>query len=352
MVLDKKKVLLGFSGGVDSTASVLLLREQGYEVTGMFLNVFGYDTETQSNAITVAKALDLELIIEDISVNFKKSVMDYFYNEYINGRTPNPCVECNKFIKFPYMLENAKKIGAYYIATGHYVRIFQDDNGMHKIKRGKALDKDQSYMMYNLGQDVLQHVLFPLGDLTSKEETRKIAKEANLPNAGRKDSQDICFIPDDDYKKFIHEEYNYKPVTGEFVDPKGKVLGEHKGLINYTIGQRKGLGIAAGKPMYVLKLDNKANTVVVGENEALFSTMVLSHKNHFCYLDLKDGEELEVEAKIRYAGNPSKAVIVKDKHLIKTVFEEPQRAVTPGQSLVFYDDGGDDAILIGGGTII
>ncbi len=353
MVLNKKKVLVGFSGGVDSTASIVLLKEQGYDVTGLFLNVFGYETETQKQAIEVAKFLDLKLIVKDISVDFKKSVMDYFYNAYINGQTPNPCVECNKYIKFPFMMDVAESIGAYYIATGHYVRVFQDESdGLFKIRRGVAKEKDQSYMMYNMTQQLLKHVLFPLGEMSSKDETRSIAEKAGMPNFNKKDSQDICFIPDDDYKRFIKEEYSYKPLEGKFVDTKGEELGNHNGLIHYTIGQRKGLGIAAGRPIYVVKLDSRNNTVVVGDNNELFASLVLSHNNNLVFSELAEGEELKVYAKIRYAGNPSEAIITREKHIIKTEFVDPQRAITPGQSIVFYDDGGDDAILIGGGVII
>lgn len=347
MTLDKNKVLLGFSGGVDSTATALILKENGYEVHGLFLDVHGNSTETQKKASRVAQQLNIPLMSLDVSQYFKEKVMDYLYNEYIQGYTPNPCIECNKYIKFNLMLEEAQKIGAYYIATGHYARIEHNPTiGEYIIKKPKALAKDQTYMLYNLNQDILKHVLFPLGDIESKDEVREMVEDSHLSNAKAKDSQEICFIEDNDYVNFIENNYGYKSIPGQFIDAKGNVLGEHKGIINYTIGQRKGLGIALGEPAYVTKINSKKNTVTLGKNEDLFKPIVYSKNNHF--INSESFIPKEIEAKIRYSAKPTKAIIEKENQRIKTTFETPQRAITTGQSIVFYS--GD--ILLGGGIII
>lgn len=347
MTLDKNKVLLGFSGGVDSTATALILRKKGYKVHGLFLNVTGQETESQDKAINVAKKLDMPLITLDISIFFKEKVKDYLYNEYIQGNTPNPCVECNKYIKFNMMLSEAKKIGAHYIATGHYARIeFNEEMQEFIIKRPKAIYKDQTYMLYNMNQNLLKHVLFPLGEIESKDKVREMVQDHDLPNAKTKDSQEICFIDDDDYINYIKTNYDYKSVAGDFIDEKGKVLGQHQGIINYTIGQRKGLGIALGEPAYVTKIDPKNNTVTLGKNDDLFNHVVYSRSNNF--INKKDFIPEVVEGKIRYSAKPAKATIQEENNLLKTTFVEPQRAMTTGQSIVFYS--GD--ILLGGGIII
>lgn len=348
MSLDKKKVLVGFSGGVDSTASVLLLQQQGYEVTGIFFNVFGKITETQKRAIEVANQLNISLIIEDISSYFKEKIMDYFFYEYTMGRTPNPCVHCNKYVKFSLMLQNAQKINAYYIATGHYAIIQYDEaSKSYIIRKPTALNKDQTYMLYNLDQTILKHVLFPLGNMASKDDVRDIARAAGLANAETKDSQEICFIENNDYVSFITENYDYKSLEGDFVNDKGDILGKHQGIIHYTIGQRKGLGIALGKPAYVTHINKEKNTVTLGENENLFSKIVFSHNNHF--IGDIPVEPIEVESKIRYSAKPAKAMIsIENNSIVKTTFDKPQRAITPGQSIVFYSKD----VLLGGGIII
>lgn len=347
MDLDKKKVLIGFSGGVDSTASTILLRERGFEVQGIFFNVFGNVTDTQKRAQAVARKLEMPLITLDISKYFKQKIMDYFYEEYTKGRTPNPCVQCNKHIKFSLMLEQARKINAYYIATGHYARIeFDESINKYIIRKPAALYKDQTYMLYNLNQDMLKHIIFPLGDMISKDKVREMVSRHGLPNAQTKDSQEICFIQDDDYIRFICENYDYKPQNGSFIDIKGSVLGTHSGIINYTIGQRKGLGIAFGKPVYVTHIDSENNTVTLGNNEELFTDTVFSKDNNFIHILLNGS--FEAEGKIRYSAKPAKSIVFAEKNgILKTVFNTPQRAATPGQSIVFYDND----ILLGGGTI-
>lgn len=347
MTLDKSKVLLGFSGGVDSTATALILREKGYEVHGLFLNVHGGTSETQGKAQDVAEQMNMPLTTLDVSDIFKTKVKDYLYEEYIQGRTPNPCVQCNKFIKYSLMLSEARKIGAYYIATGHYARIeFDEKIQEYIIKKPVALKKDQTYMLYNLNQKMLQHILFPLGHIESKDAVRKMVEGYDLSNAKTKDSQEICFVDDNDYVSFIKNNYKYESTQGDFLDENGKILGQHSGIINYTIGQRKGLGIALGEPAYVTKINAQKNTVTLGKNDDLFNCVVYSKQNHFINSDAFIPDKLE--AKIRYSSKPSPATIKTENKLIKTTFEAPQRAITSGQSIVFYSD----EILLGGGTII
>ena len=349
MTLDKNKVLLGFSGGVDSTAAALILKEKGYEVHGIFFNVFGpHNTESQKRAVEVAKQLSISLILKDVSQEFGNKIKKYFFNEYTLGKTPNPCVQCNKHIKFRFMLEQAKEIGAFYIATGHYAKLhYSDALEKYMIKKPAALYKDQTYMLYNLNQEILKHVLFPLSHIESKDHVRNIVSKANLPNAKTKDSQEICFIPDNNYVNFICNNYHYEPKEGNFVDKSGNILGKHRGIIHYTIGQRKGLGIALGKPVYVTDIDAVRNTVTLGNDHELLENIVRSKDNNFIHLEIN--KPVEAEAKIRYAAYPSKATIFIDEPgIIKTVFKQPQRAVTPGQSIVFYSG----ETLLGGGIII
>ncbi len=349
MPLDKNKVLLGFSGGVDSTAAALLLKEKGYEVHGIFFNVFGpHNTEAQKRAVEIAKQLSMPLILQDISEEFSCKIKNYFFNEYIRGKTPNPCIQCNKHIKFSFMLEQAKIMNIYYIATGHYANLYYNKSlGKYVIKKPVALYKDQTYMLYNLNQEILKHVLFPLSHIESKDYVRNIVQNAGLANAKTKDSQEICFIPNNNYAEFICSHYDYNPVEGNFIDKSGNILGRHKGIIHYTIGQRKGLGIALGTPAYVIDIDAVNNTVTLGDNRDLLKNIVRSKDNNFIHLEISGS--IEAEAKIRYAAYPANATISRENpDIIKTVFKQPQRAVTPGQSIVFYSG----ETLLGGGTII
>lgn len=346
--LDKKKVLLGLSGGVDSTAAALLLKEKGFEVTGFYFDVLGRNENGRKEASQVASQLGIEFIYADVSEEFGEKVIGNFCSEYLCGRTPNPCVVCNPNIKFKKLVETADSVGAFYIATGHYCRIYRDDNkGACYVMRAANEKKDQSYMLYRLGQDVLRRLIFPLGEFSSKDETRELARSKNLQNAEKKDSQEICFVdPDKNYVEYI-KALGFDSRPGKFIDRDGKVLGEHKGIVNYTIGQRKGLGIALGKPAFVTAIDYGNNTITLGDNEDLFSNVVISCDNVFAYGQAKDYDGMRVMAKVRYSARPAEAVIKVDGNKITTTFEDPQRAATPGQSIVFYIDDH----VVGGGFI-
>lgn len=361
------KVVLGLSGGVDSTAAALLLQEKGYEVTGLYFSV-KEDPEGLQKAETAARQLGIPFIHKDVSALFEEKVIDNFCSEYIRGRTPNPCIVCNPAVKFRVLLETADETGAYHIATGHYAgTYYNEDADIWYIRKSANEKKDQSYMLYRIGQEAISRLLLPLNDMEDKEQVRDIAREKLLENAEAKDSQEICFIEEgEDYKSYLAERGFVSP-KGKFTDTHGNVIGEHQGILNYTIGQRKGLGITLGKPAFVTDIDSETGRVVLGDNDELFSREVISDGNILMGIDLAelvsgrgDGEDAEaasigfigldrdIKAKIRYAAKPADARIeVIDDGRIRTVFSEPQRAATPGQSIVFYRDD----IVIGGGFI-
>ena len=346
--LKNNKVLLGLSGGVDSTSAALLLKEKGFEVYGYYFDVMGNNETGKREAQEVADQLGIELVIEDVSAEFEEKIIGNFIDEYISGRTPNPCVVCNPLIKFKKLIECADRMGIYFIATGHYCRIVADGKtGNFYVRKAANAKKDQSYMLYRLGQDVLKRLIFPLGEFLDKDEIRSLARDNNLQNADKKDSQEICFIDDEvGYAKYISD-LGYKAKPGKFVDKDGKVLGEHKGIINYTIGQRKGLGIAIGKPAFVTKIDAKNNQVVIGDNADLFTTEVVCSDYSFAADDAKKYDGKTIMAKVRYSAQPTEATLKVDDKIITATFEVAQRAATPGQSIVFYED----EKVIGGGFI-
>ena len=344
--LSKNKVVLGLSGGVDSTTAALLLKEKGLEVIGFYFDVLGTNLKGAEAAAQLAKKLDIDFVKMDVSEEFDQTVINNFCGEYLQGRTPNPCVICNPSIKFKKLLQVAEEKGAYYIATGHYARIFHDEErDLYFIRRGANQKKDQSYMLYRLGQNVLSRLILPLGEFDDKEKTRNIARSHNLPNAETADSQEICFIDEqkENYVSYI-ENRGLTAEKGNFVDSQGAFLGEHQGLVHYTIGQRKGLGITLGKPAFVTSIDPETNQVTLGDNADLFKREVISSENFFAANSLPDlpegfGDELRVLAKIRYAATPAPArVSQRPDGKILTVFDEPQRAATPGQSIVFYKE--------------
>lgn len=353
--LSKNKAVLGLSGGVDSTTAALLLKEQGLEVIGFYFDVLGGSREGAEAAADLARQLDIPFVCRDVSEIFDKIVIDNFCGEYACGRTPNPCVVCNPAVKFRQLLEVADEQGAYYIATGHYARVARDEaSGFSCICKGANEKKDQSYMLYRLGQDVLSRLLLPLGGFEDKERTRELARDHGLSNADASDSQEICFIDDqrESYGEFLARR-GVPVIEGNFVDKSGRILGRHKGISCYTIGQRKGLGVALGKPAFVTRIDPVSGDVTLGDNEDLFQRQVLSKDNFFAEtsgssLPAAFSGSMAVSAKIRYAAKAAAAVVTKtsDGHLL-TTFEEPQRAAAPGQSIVFYD--GDR--VIGGGFI-
>lgn len=347
------KVVVGMSGGVDSSVAAYLLKEQGYDVVGVTMQIWdGEDSE--GNCCGLSAAEDARAVATHIGIPhyvfnfkdvFKSKVIDYFIEDYIKGITPNPCIACNRYVKWEALMHRAREIGADYIATGHYASVVK-----HKVTNRytiKAVDnKDQSYALYNLTQDQLAHTLMPDGDYT-KAEIREIAQKIGLNVANKPDSQDICFVPDGDYNKFIRENSDVFVPEGDFVNKEGKVLGRHKGITAYTIGQRKGLGIALGVPAYVTAIDSRNNKVVIGSNEELFKTKVVIRDYNPMAIEDFDGE-LRCFGKLRYNQVKSPCIIRKNGEYMEAVFDQPQRAVTPGQAAVFYD--GD--YVVGGGIIV
>lgn len=355
-MLDKKKVLLGMSGGVDSSVSALLLKEKGYEVIGITMQLWCDDNKTVEDAKKVCDKLGIEHHVVNYKEEFKKYVIDDFINKYLDAKTPNPCIECNRYLKFGMMWEKAKELGAYYIATGHYAKTeYSEKYKRYVIKKSDSIKKDQSYVLYNIPKEIIEHIIFPLQSFESKDDIRNIAIKNGLSVANKPDSQEICFIPDNDYSNFLKENVNdieskncIKP--GNIVDISGNVRGKHKGLINYTIGQRKGLGIQNDKPLYVIKLDKKYNQVIVGQKENTYSKEAFVNDINLLAID-NITNSINVKAKIRYAAKEASATVysVEGKNdLLKVIFDEPQMAITPGQAIVFYDDD----IVIGGGKIV
>lgn len=332
--MDKKKVVVGLSGGVDSAVAALLLKKEGYEVIGVTMKQFASENFSE-DAKAVADVLGIEHLVLDMVDDFKKSIMDYFVSEYEKGRTPNPCTMCNPLVKWEALIRVADKVGAYYVATGHYANIDKVGD-RYSIKNAKTALKDQTYALCNLSQEQLQRTLMPLGGY-EKEEVRKLAKEAGIPVADKKDSQDICFIPDGDYGRFLEEYTGKKSKKGNFVDVSGKILGPHEGIDKYTIGQRKGLGIAMGHPVFVVAIRPETCEVVIGENDDLFTTdFTVSNMNFMC--GTKEKLPAKLVCKIRYAHKGTECELSKAEDGKWSVhFLEPVRAITPGQTAVFYE---------------
>ncbi|EES91729.1 tRNA 2-thiouridine(34) synthase MnmA [Clostridium botulinum C] len=339
-----KKVAIGLSGGVDSSVAAYLLKEKGYDLIGITMKVS--DVDVSEDAAKIAQKLDIPYHILDLRDEFKNHVIDNFAKEYLQGRTPNPCAMCNKYIKFGVLLQKAKELGADYIATGHYARV-EEHNGRYLVLNAKDDKKDQTYMFYSLTQDVLKHILMPCGEYT-KVQIREIARNLDLEVHDKKESMDICFIPDNDHGKYIQSlECKDRIKPGNFVDKQGNILGKHKGLIYYTIGQRKGLGLSLGKPGFVVDIIPERNEVVVGDESEIFNSGLIAKDINFIPFDSLENP-MEVEAKIRYSTTKSKATIIPfEEGKVKVVFEDKQRAITKGQRVVFYIQD----MLLGGGTI-
>ena len=339
------RVMLGMSGGVDSSVAALLLKNSGADVVGVTLRLTRDDDgENARDAAAVAKTLGIPHITYDLRDDFEKSVTDHFVQEYQCGRTPNPCVICNKKIKFGKMLDIAQEHGCDLIATGHYAKVEKDENsGLYALKKASCIQKDQTYFLYTLTQEKLSKILMPLGSY-EKNEVRALANQFQLISAKKRDSQDICFIPDGDKNRYLKQFLPEKP--GNFVDTNGNVLGTHKGIFHYTVGQRKGVGIAFGKPMFVLSIHAKTNTIVLGEAGSEFSKGCLVTDCTFLPFDsVPDG--LECMCKVRYSAKETPCRLEKTNQGYHVQFSTPQRAVTPGQAAVFYVDD----TVIGGGTI-
>ena len=351
----KERVLAAMSGGVDSSVAAYILKECGYECIGAMMKLYDADDTGQGrgccgisdadDARNVAAALRIPFYLFNFRDVFKEEVIERFVRLYGECRTPNPCIDCNRFIKFSHLIKKADELGAKYIATGHYARIVRM-HGRYVLAKGHDESKDQSYFLYAMSQYELSRTLFPLSFL-AKEEVRKLALEQGLVNAKKRESQDICFVPGGDYAAFIREYTRAEPLPGNFVDEKGHVMGKHRGLIHYTVGQRKGLGISHPNPLFVLSLNPSENTVTVGEPEKLFSRECTASEINFFPFDKMQGKE-RCEAKIRYAHKPAPATIWQTgDDSVHVEFDEPQRAITPGQAVVFYND----CICLGGGTI-
>ena len=354
----KTRVLCGMSGGVDSSATAALLLEQGYEVVGVTLKLWPQDCVSRAedkccgpqavmDARSVCNNLGIRYYLIDESEDFQKHVIGYFADEYKAGRTPNPCVMCNEHLKFGRLIDRADQLGADKIATGHFARVEQDEiTGRYLLKRGLDEHKDQTYFLFSLRQDQLARVLFPLGEKT-KSDTREVARECNLKTADKEESMEICFVPDNDYGGFLQKAGLAERHQGEIVDLEGNVLGQHEGIEFYTVGQRKGLGISAPDPLYVLELNAERNRVVVGAVENLENeTFEVERCNWIAFEELT--EPIEVTARIRYNNAGTTATVEPCENSRATVrLHTPQRAIAPGQACVFYQDD----LVVGGGWI-
>lgn len=359
--MNNKKVVVGMSGGVDSSVAAYLLKEQGYDVVGVTMQIWQDEDKTAQeenggccglsaveDARRVAWDLSIPYYVMNFKEEFKSNVMDYFVDEYIQGRTPNPCIACNRYVKWESLLRRSLDIGAEYIATGHYAQIEKLPSGRYALKKSATVSKDQTYALYNLTQYQLEHTLMPVGAYT-KEQIREIAEQIHLQVANKPDSQEICFIPDNDYARFIEENSDHLLTTGNFVDMDGNILGRHQGITHYTIGQRKGLNLALGHPVFVVEIRPETDEVVIGGSEDVFTDVLTCDRLNWMSIEGLTGEAMNVNAKIRYGHKGAPCTIkAQEDGTVECRFEQPQRAITPGQAVVFYD--GD--YVVGGGTII
>jgi len=361
LAMEKKRVVVAMSGGVDSSVAAGILVEKGYDVIGITMNLFSLPEKycrsedvksccgwgAAEDANEVARVLGILHYVADFRRYFEKTVISDFCNEYIKGRTPNPCIRCNQYVKFHFLLERAKKLKADYIATGHHARVeYGSSLRRFLLKKGRDREKDQSYFLYPLTQAQLSRTIMPVGEFTKKE-VRKKAQDLSLPVAQRPESQEICFVPENDYIEFLRKRTPEAFHPGPIIDSKNRILGRHKGIAHFTIGQRRGLGISAPHPLYVLSIKSETNTIVVGTNDQLYRKELVASRINLISLP-RVNKPLVAKARIRYKHREAKALLTPlNSHRILVEFEKPQRAVTPGQAVVFYD--GD--VVIGGGII-
>lgn len=358
--MKREKVVIGMSGGVDSSVAAWLLLKQGYEVVGVTMQIWQEENPEQieenggccglsavDDARRVAFQLGIPYYVMNFRKDFREKVIDYFMDEYLHGRTPNPCIACNRYVKWESLLKRSMEIGADYIATGHYAQIEKLPNGRYALKKSATAAKDQTYALYNLTQEQLSRTLMPVGAYT-KEEIRAFAEELELPVAGKRDSQEICFVPDKDYARFIEENAHVKIPEGNFVWTDGTVIGKHKGITHYTVGQRKGLGLSMGRPVVVTRICAEKNEVVIGETQDVFRSTLRAGRLNWMAVE-KPEKEMRFLAKIRYNhGGAMCTVRPVGEDEVECIFDEPVRAVTPGQAVVFYDG----EYVAGGGTIL
>jgi tRNA-specific 2-thiouridylase len=346
----KKRVLVAMSGGVDSSTTAAILKREGHDVIGVTMQLWDYG-DAGGGCCSADDVRDARMVADQIGIPhyvvnymdvFKKYIVEDFIGKYLSGKTPNPCVLCNQFMKFNFLLRRSMELGADYLATGHYARVEHKGDKSYLCKAVDGM-KDQSYFLFALTQKELRRIMFPLGSMT-KDEVRGIAKEVNLRVANKPDSQEVCFITGGDYRDFLKEHTEMKKERGEVVDTDGNVLGYHDGVFSFTVGQRRGLGVAKGKPLYVVKVDPESNRVVVGEEKDIFKTTLIA--NNVIWTDEPPSDEAQLKAKIRYRHKESDVVVrAKSDREAFVEFRNPQRAMTPGQAVVFYER---DKVLGGG----